>query len=48
MTRIGRSKITCTKKLPNGITERFEVVVKTEDVDKAIKKYKEQGYTVFN
>ena len=46
MTAYGRKKIFCSKVLPSRIGERFMVVVKAEDVDKAVKKYQEQGYKV--
>lgn len=47
MNRYNRKEIICTKVLPNGIRERFKVIVMAEDTDKAVKKYKEQGYNCF-
>ena len=47
MRATGRQWLLCVKRLPNGIFESFKVVVKAEETDKAVKKYREQGYEVY-
>ena len=42
----GRTVLVCHKELPNGIVDRFEVVVPTKIKDQAIANYKSQGYNV--
>lgn len=46
MKKEGRVVLTCTKKLPNGITERFTAVVLSQKVSDAKKNYESQGYKV--
>ena len=46
MKKEGRSTLICRKKMSNGQTEMFNVVVKTSERDNAKKNYESQGYTV--
>lgn len=43
----GRYKIVCRKKLPNGVTERFEVVIPYDKRNEIMASYRERGYKVF-
>lgn len=46
MKKEGRVVLTCTKKLPNGITERFTAVTFANKVSEVKKNYESQGYRV--
>ena len=46
MKKEGRTTLICRKKINNGQTEMFNVVVKTSERDNAKKNYENQGYTV--
>lgn len=46
MRKEGRATLLCKKKMNNGQTEMFNVVVKTSERDNAKKNYESQGYTV--
>jgi len=42
----GRVKLTCFKKLPCGVIDRFTVMVLVDKKDAAKKEYEAQGYKV--
>ena len=42
----GRIKLTCFKKLPCGVMDRFTVCVMADKKDSAKREYESQGYTV--
>lgn len=46
MKKQGRTTLICRKKMNNGQTEMFNVVVKTSERDNAKKNYENQGYIV--
>lgn len=46
MKKEGRTRLICAKKLNNGIVERFEVVVASNERDVTKKKYESIGYHV--
>lgn len=46
MKKEGRTKLICTKTLSNGIVERFEVVVTSNEKDVSKKNYESRGYHV--
>ena len=46
MKREGRTVMYCHKVLPNGITERFRVVVASNAANEAKRNYELQGYKV--
>ena len=46
MKKQGRTTLICRKKMSNGQTEMFNVVVNTSERDNAKKNYESQGYTV--
>lgn len=46
MKIFGRKKIWCSKLLPNGIRERFSVIVLAADYDTAKRNYEAMGYYV--
>ena len=46
MKKEGRTTLICRKKMNNGQTEMFNVVVKTSERDNAKKNYESQGYIV--
>ena len=46
MKKEGRTRLICTKKLNNGIVERFEVVVASNERDVTKKNYESRGYHV--
>ena len=46
MKKYGRKTLRCSKKLPNGVMERFTVVVMANDCDTAKRNYESMGYIV--
>ena len=46
MTKLNRTTLFCTKKLPCGVLEKFEVVVKSQIKEEAKKRYESIGYRV--
>ncbi len=42
----GRVRLTCFKKLPSGVLDKFVVIVTVDKKDAAKKEYEAQGYKV--
>ena len=42
----GRVKLTCIKKFPCGVLDKFKVIVTVDKKDAAKKEYEAQGYKV--